>query len=213
MKRLIAALALVLAAPVPSLASEVRIEAAARLVQSERSALRAAAPGHLAKLVTPLAKPAAPSELRYSEDWLARQPAPTGGPQWQCLAEALYFEARGESIKGQFAVAEVIMNRVDSPRYPDSVCGVINQGTGKKFACQFTYTCDGKAEEIHEPASWERVGKVARAVLSGAPRALTGGATHYHTNAVRPRWASVYPRTATIGFHHFYRQQYPKRSN
>ena len=70
--------------------------------------------------------------------WTLGQPSPGGGLAWECLAEALYFEARGESLNGQFAVAEVIMNRVDSKRFPNSVCGVINQGTGRKYGCQFT---------------------------------------------------------------------------
>jgi spore germination cell wall hydrolase CwlJ-like protein len=109
-------------------------------------------------------------------------------------------------VRGMFAVGEVIMNRVDSARYPNTLCGVINQGTGRKFACQFTYTCDGNAEVIHEPAAWAKVGKVARLLVDGAPRQLTDGATHYHTRAVNPRWARVFPRTTTIGSHHFYRQ-------
>ncbi|MGC9420213.1 MAG: cell wall hydrolase, partial [Rhodovulum sp.] len=96
--------------------------------------------------------------------------------------------------------------RVSSPAYPDSVCGVVNQGTGKRYQCQFTYTCDGHAEVIREPAVYERLGKIARVMLDGAPRQLTKGATHYHTTAVNPRWASRFPRTATIGVHHFYRQ-------
>ncbi|MEM1430503.1 MAG: cell wall hydrolase [Pseudomonadota bacterium] len=143
--------------------------------------------------------------VRYDRDWLDRLPEAVGSAEWECLAEALYFEARGERLKGQFAVAEVILNRVDSARYPDTVCGVVNQGTGKRYQCQFTYTCDGHAERIHEENAWMRVGKVARLMLDGAPRALTEGATHYHTKAVNPRWAHTYPRTATIGVHHFYR--------
>lgn len=153
------------------------------------------------------------SGLIYDRGFLAAQPAPQGGPQWECLAEALYFEARGETVRGMFAVGEVILNRVDSNNYPDTLCSVINQGTGRKYACQFTYTCDGKAEVISEPRAWERVGKVARVLLDGAPRALTGGATHYHTKAVNPSWAQRYPRTATIDSHHFYRQPVRTASN
>jgi len=144
-------------------------------------------------------------ELEYSKDWLARQQVSQGGDQWRCLSEALYFEARGESVKGQFAVAEVILNRVDSEEFPDTVCGVVHQGTGRKYACQFTYTCDGHDEVIANPAAFRQVAKVARLTLDGAPRQLTDGATHYHTRAVNPRWARVFPRTATIGVHHFYR--------
>lgn len=146
------------------------------------------------------------TDVKYTREWLAELPTAEGGAEWRCLAEALYFEARGESVKGQFAVAEVILNRVDSSTYPDTVCGVINQGTGKKYQCQFTYTCDGHPEKIHEAKAWDRVGKVAKNMLDGAPRALTGGATHYHTRSVSPSWSRKYPRTATIGYHHFYRQ-------
>jgi spore germination cell wall hydrolase CwlJ-like protein len=145
-------------------------------------------------------------EVSYDVDWLAAQPAAAGGAEWQCLAEALYFEARGETVAGQFAVAEVILNRRDLSTYPATVCDVVNQGTGRRFACQFSYTCDGRADRIREPAAFERVGKIARAMLDGAPRALTEGATHFHTTAVRPRWARRFPQTARIGSHLFYRQ-------
>ena len=90
----------------------------------------------------------------------------------ECLIAAVFFEARDQPVQGQFAVAEVILNRVDMPNYPDSVCGVINQGTGKRHACQFSYTCDGRPERINDRQSWERVGKVARIMLDGAPRKL-----------------------------------------
>ncbi len=142
----------------------------------------------------------------YSRTWLDRAAPATGGKNWGCLTEALYFEARGETVRGMFAVAEVILNRVDDPRYPGSVCGVVNQGTGQKFRCQFTYTCDGRPENMNDKRAYERVGKVARIMLDGGERSLTDGATHYHTKAVNPKWARVFPRTATIGYHHFYRQ-------
>jgi spore germination cell wall hydrolase CwlJ-like protein len=137
--------------------------------------------------------------------WLSSQPAPAQDAEWNCLTEALYFEARGETVQGQFAVAEVILNRVDHPRFPNSICGVIHQGTGKKYACQFTYTCDGREEVINEPAIHDRLGRIARAMMDGAPRDLTFGATHYHTTAVAPRWASRFQKTASIGVHRFYR--------
>ena len=156
------------------------------------------------------AKPA--GDIEYTRAWIDALPPAKGGDAMQCLAEALYFEARGESVKGQFAVAEVILNRVASARYPDTVCGVINQGTGKKYACQFTYTCDGKPETISEPRAWDRVAKVAQLSLISADRSLTDGATHYHTTAVRPSWASKYVKTARIGVHLFYRQYYPGRT-
>lgn len=141
----------------------------------------------------------------YTKDWVAEQNVSGAGSEWQCLSEALYFEARGESVKGQFAVAEVILNRVESARYPDSICGVINQGTGRKFACQFTYTCDGMAEVVHEKRAWNRVSKIAAMMIDGANTNLTHGATHYHTRAVRPSWSRSFARTASIGVHYFYR--------
>lgn len=152
-------------------------------------------------------------DIEFSRSWIDEQPKATGGDEWKCLAEALYFEARGETIKGQFAVAEVILNRVESERFPSSACGVINQGTGKKYQCQFTYTCDGYREVIAEPRAYERVAKVARAALDGEVPALTEGATHYHTKAVSPRWSKVYTKTTAIGTHVFYRHTWRTASN
>lgn len=152
-------------------------------------------------------------EVQFSKKWLDAQPKATGGDELNCLAQALYFEARGETVKGQFAVAEVILNRVKSERFPASACGVINQGTGKKYQCQFTYTCDGQKEVIHEPRAYERVSKVAQFALGGAAPKITQGATHYHTKAVKPRWSKVYTKTTSIGTHIFYRHTWRTASN
>lgn len=145
--------------------------------------------------------------IEMSRAWIDAQPSVTGDEQWACLAEALYFEARGESVRGQFAVAEVILNRVDTGQFPNTICGVIHQGTGRKYACQFTFTCDGHPETVHEPAAYSRVGKIAKLMMDGGAREQTAGATYYHTKAVNPRWARQFTRTATIGVHHFYRPQ------
>lgn len=131
------------------------------------------------------------------------------GASWRCLTEAIYFEARGESTRGQFAVAEVILNRVDSRVYPDTVCGVVTQGTGRKYACQFTYTCDGKAEVVKNKKAFVKAARIAKTLLEGRPRVLTGNATHYHTTAVNPRWAKKLEKTTQIGVHIFYR--FPSR--
>lgn len=152
-------------------------------------------------------------DVEFSKRWLDNQPKASGSADWRCLAEALYFEARGETVKGQFAVAEVILNRVKSDRFPGSACGVINQGTGKKYQCQFTYTCDGHKEVIKERSAFERVAKVARFALDGYAPKLTEGATHYHTKAVSPRWSRVYTKTAAIGSHLFYRHTWRTASN
>jgi hypothetical protein len=147
-----------------------------------------------------------PRVIRYETDFLDALPKASGGEEWRCLSEALYFEARGEEVEGIFAVAEVILNRVDSPAYPDTVCDVVYQGTGRQFECQFTYSCDGKKETITDKQAYARVSKVARLMLDGAPRRLTDGATHYHTRSVHPSWSRVYPETVRIGYHVFYRQ-------
>ena len=186
-------------------------EKAEDLARTETQGLKSAGATRLQDLV---AQPAAAvGGVQFSRSWIDAQPKASGSDQWRCLTEALYFEARGETVKGQFAVAEVIMNRVKSARFPGSLCGVINQGTGKKYQCQFTYTCDGHAEVIAEPAAFARVGKIARYILDGKVPSLTDGATHYHTTSVNPRWAKVYTRTARIGVHLFYRHTWRSASN
>ncbi|GGX54916.1 cell wall hydrolase [Tateyamaria omphalii] len=180
------------------------------LRNAENRGLRGVPSTRLAALLT---EPETKTDISFSRSWLDAQPKAQGGAHWRCLSEALYFEARGETVKGQFAVAEVIMNRVRSARFPDNVCGVINQGTGRKYQCQFTYTCDGAPETIREQRAFERVSKVARTVLDGRAPALTEGATHYHTTAVRPRWSRVYTKTAAIGVHIFYRHTFRTASN
>lgn len=115
-----------------------------------------------------------------------------------CLAEAIYHEARGESVKGQAAVAEVVLNRVDSDKFASSVCGVVNQPS------QFSYTIGGK-KPIRNKSAYLRARDIARAALAGAPRVLTGGATYFHTPAVSPSWSHRFQRTAKIGQHIFYR--------
>jgi spore germination cell wall hydrolase CwlJ-like protein len=150
-------------------------------------------------------EPAEPPSLtiRYDDRWLASQPGPTGGSDWECLREAIYFEARGESVKGQFAVAEVILNRVDKGGYGRGVCGVVNRaGSG---SCAFSYTCDGASDTLRDPEARDRAGRIARLMLDGAPRGLTAGATYFHTTGVRPSWSRQFDRTAQIGAHLFYR--------
>ncbi len=186
----------------------------ATLLDQERGALKLVSPDRILALTSaptrslrprPRGKNRKVRVIKYNRKWLNSQPVATGGSEWKCLTEALYFEARGESIKGQVAVAEVILNRVQSRKFPNTVCGVVNQGTGKKHRCQFSYTCDGKAETVHNPKAYRNVGKIARALLDGAPRNLTVGATYYHNHTVRPRWSRIFKRTVSIDGHQFYR--------
>lgn len=174
----------------------------ASLLGQERAAISGIETARLRELVAP---PSVAARL-FDEAWLQTLPAASGSDEWRCLATALYFEARGESIEGQFAVAEVILNRVDSPRYPDSICNVVYQGARTGGGCQFSFACDGRPERISEDRAYDRVAKIARLMKDGAPRLLTQGATHFHTRAVNPRWARQFPRTAEIGAHLFYRQ-------
>ena len=145
------------------------------------------------------------SKVRYSRRWLRSLAKPTGGKQWACLAEVIYFEARGEPVEGQFAVAEVILNRVDSPKFPNSICKVVRQGTGRKHACQFSYNCDGKLEYIANGSAYDQAKRVARVSMDRKTRPLTKGATFYHATFVSPSWARSFQHVATIGVHKFYK--------
>ena len=122
-----------------------------------------------------------------------------------CLADAIYFEARGEPEKGQEAVAQVILNRATSGKYPKSVCGVVYQGQSKRNACQFSFACDGKPEVKREAKAWDRAKSIAKAMATGQKQVSTlETATHYHATYVKPRWARKMKKLSTIGGHIFY---------
>lgn len=127
----------------------------------------------------------------------------------KCLAEAVYFEARGEAIKGQAAVAQVVLNRVRNPAYPKTICGVVYQNTNWLNHCQFSFACDGRKHRVTEMPQWTVAQQVARAVTAGQiwfPE--VGSATHYHAVYVRPRWARTMIKVDKIGLHIFYRTRY-----
>jgi hypothetical protein len=124
----------------------------------------------------------------------------------KCLANAVYFEARGESVRGQIAVAQVVMNRVFSGYYPNDVCGVVYQNAHRHLACQFTFACDGRSKAIHEPDAMERARRIATATLDGRlwlPE--VGKATHYHAYWVHPWWVRTMHKLYRVGVHTFYR--------
>jgi spore germination cell wall hydrolase CwlJ-like protein len=124
----------------------------------------------------------------------------------KCLAEAVYFESRGEAVRGQIAVAQVVMNRVFSGKYPDTVCGVVYQNKYRHFACQFTFACDNNPDVIREPDMWERAKKISKAMLDGQvwlPE--VGKSTHYHAYWVRPSWVAEMKKMYKFGVHTFYR--------
>jgi spore germination cell wall hydrolase CwlJ-like protein len=124
----------------------------------------------------------------------------------QCLTAGVYFEARGEPVKGQAAVAQVILNRVRNPAYPKSVCGVVYQNEKWRNGCQFSFACDGVRERVADKRSWTIAEDVALAVTAGRiwlPD--VGSSTHYHATYVHPRWARAMEKMKKIGDHIFYR--------
>ncbi len=129
--------------------------------------------------------------------------------QFQCLAEGIYFEARGEPRRGQVAVAQVIMNRVNHDEFPDTICGVVYQNQHWRNRCQFSFACDGVPERITEPLAWDESESVARQVLEGRDLIDTiTESTHYHATYVRPRWAPRMIRLDRVGLHIFYKGRY-----
>lgn len=123
----------------------------------------------------------------------------------RCLAQAIYYEARSESRVGQLAVADVVLNRVASPVYPDSVCGVVFQGSERRTGCQFSFTCDGSMNLTRNQRKWKESEELAAAVLAGMRVPVSRNATHYHADYVSPPWAETLTPTATIGTHKFYK--------
>jgi hypothetical protein len=124
----------------------------------------------------------------------------------KCLAEAVYFEARGEAVMGQIAVAQVVLNRAFSGKYPNTVCGVVYQNAHRHLACQFTFACDGIRDVVREPDMWVRAKKISAEMLDGKlwlPE--VGKATHYHATYVHPGWVSEMKKMHKLGVHIFYR--------
>jgi hypothetical protein len=124
----------------------------------------------------------------------------------RCLAIAIYFEARGEPIEGQQAVAQVVMNRVRSPLYPDTICGVVYQGDHRKTGCQFSFTCDRKADTPKDMTLWAQAEDIARDVTQGKVWLDDiGHSSHYHATYVNPVWKRHMNKIKQVGRHIFYR--------
>jgi len=145
----------------------------------------------VASLYTGLPKPPTPNPIEISDT------------DFNCLVEAIYFEAGAEDRIGQRAVAHVVLHRVHSPRFPDTVCGVVHDSNRR--GCQFSYWCDGKSDGMHDDERWANSKQAATEVLSGAYPDVTNGALFYHARFVRPVWSKKLQKTATIGGHIFYR--------
>ena len=140
--------------------------------------------------------------------WMSR-PLPAyvfSDKEQQCLAEGIYFEARGEDVKGQAAVAQVILNRVRNPAYPSTICGVVYQNQSWRNRCQFSFACEGRTPRVRSHHHYKVAQDVALAVTAGKifiPE--VGSSTHYHATYVRPRWARTMEKMKKIGLHIFYR--------
>jgi hypothetical protein len=127
----------------------------------------------------------------------------------KCLAEGIYFEARGEAEAGQTAVAQVILNRVRNPAYPNTICGVVYQNEKQRHKCQFSFACDGRAEIIRSQKAWKVAQRIALDVTDGKVWiAEVGDSTHYHANYVSPRWGRRMIKVDKIGAHIFYRTRF-----
>lgn len=149
-----------------------------------------------------------PPMSKGDHDWLKQAlPAEVFSAREQaCLANGIYFEARGESLQGQAAVAQVILNRVRNPTYPNTICGVVYQNQHMHNACQFSFACDGKKDVIASPSHYRTAQDIAMAVTAGKiflPE--VGSSTHYYAQYVSPGWARAMNRMSKIGLHIFYR--------
>ena len=124
----------------------------------------------------------------------------------RCLASGIYFEARGEPVKGQAAVAQAILNRVRNPAYPGTVCSVVYQNKRWRNRCQFSFACDGIRDRVRSRRHWSMAQDIAMAVTAGKIwLGQVGSSTHYHAVYVRPKWTRTMKRVGRIGLHIFYR--------
>jgi spore germination cell wall hydrolase CwlJ-like protein len=147
-------------------------------------------------------------DLRDRADPKEGAPAPFVSAQSRdldCLTQAVYFEARGETQAGQAAVAQVVLNRVRHPAFPKTVCGVVYQGAASSHGCQFSFACDGSVRRGKEASAWARAHRVAARALAGAVMPEVGAATHFHAVAVSPGWGPGLQRVGQVGLHVFYR--------
>ena len=145
-------------------------------------------------------------KLFFSNKALDSLRMPKMNRELKCLSEALYFEARGEQIEGQIAVADVIINRKNSNYFPSTICGVVSEGSHRRNACQFSYNCDGKLELIYDKKTYRRIVKLSSMILNGAFSDITDGATFFHASEVSPSWSKKFKKTRKIGRHIFYKK-------
>jgi spore germination cell wall hydrolase CwlJ-like protein len=168
-----------------------------------------AAQSRLSDISTPAQQSAPNATIAESQgggrNYLALIDVDHAAAEERCLDEAIYFEARGESEAGQAAVAQVVLNRVESGHYPASICGVVYQKQRRRNSCQFSFACQRNALRVAEPVSWNAAVRIAREVLLGSDYSTeVGGSTHYLADYAHPRWARTLQRMDVIGHHIFY---------
>ena len=157
-------------------------------------------------LLAALPSSAFASSAEVAEPFVASRDSSTFDRSLECLSQAIYYEARSQSDEGQRAVAQVVLNRVRHPACPNSVCGVVYQGSERSTGCQFTFTCDGSMNAGVEPYAWERARRIAESALRGNVYRPVGLATNYHTTAIHPYWAPSLVPQVIVGAHIFYRR-------
>jgi spore germination cell wall hydrolase CwlJ-like protein len=176
--------------------------------EPEKKKLLAPPPSKVVQGVKPVRKKlasAAPADKAPNSKALLKQRIQRA--EMECLARAVYFEARSETELGQLAVAKVILNRVKNPDYPKSICGVVYQGSGRRNSCQFSFACDGLPDDVRSASAWANSKRVAqKAIGGGTSVAAIGTATNYHADYVRPKWAKSMKRLIKIGRHVFYEE-------
>ena len=180
----------------------------AKYLAAETAAAREAMDGPRlkpAKATTAILTDADPIEALTSFDFTDLTIAKLDAEERTCLAQAIYYEARSEPRIGQLAVADVVLNRVASAVYPNTICQVVFQGSERRTGCQFSFSCDGSMQARLNKRKWKESEDLAGAILAGLRAPISRNATHYHANYVTPHWADSLTPTATIGTHKFYK--------
>jgi spore germination cell wall hydrolase CwlJ-like protein len=175
-----------------------------------KAAATATAPFNAVMAKKPVGPVVLDPKIDANHAWL-NDPIPSGAKsatEVRCLATAIYFEARGEPERGRIAVAQVVLNRLKNPAYPNTICGVVYQNKNQRNRCQFSFACDGIPDRINDRESWAEAQALAAKVLNDDRNLYlsdVGAATHYHANYVRPRWARTMNKVEKIGRHIFYK--------
>jgi len=149
----------------------------------------------------------APETLAEALSHASRRLVDNFDEQGRCLAQAVYFEARSEPLKGQLAVAQVVLNRVRSSLWPNDICAVVFQNEHRRHGCQFSFACDGLSDNPHNPRAWRNAKLVAAVALYDLWQDITEAATHYHADYVAPAWRTAMNATVRYGRHQFYRDR------